>query len=387
MSTVTENAEQQAAQPSRQDFAAELRQNTTGIKFQVTRLGTRGKLSQAQIERAAQLFHTDPKYLSGSKRLLNIQNEHWKRVSSIISQATSLWKSYTYPYPETIGDQLTTKGTRLIALDKVEELEGLLAQKKEELAAAVAELQQAWPQIRDESRALLAALHAEADYPDTVIGLFDIEWSFVSVEPPTVFFQMHPEIYERETQRLQRRMEEAIYLHEQHLAIELQKLVNNMLEKMQPGEDGKKKSFSKTNFESFQKFFDGFRQMNIGSNAELDRAVEDAQRALEGVTSSQLNKDQSARDAIGEGMNALAERLSTMIIVKPTRRIRLRKEEEQLSLLDGEVGDETEESAAEVTPEAVDAEDEAADQQEADAIETDELDMSNEDVVSDRMVI
>ena len=51
-----------------------------------------------------------------------------------------------------------------------------------------------------------------ADYPDTLVGLFQVEHDFPSVEPPEYLRQLSPELYRQEQARVQERFSEAVRL-------------------------------------------------------------------------------------------------------------------------------------------------------------------------------
>lgn len=316
--------------------ATELANRTIGVKFQVTKPGTSARLTKAQIERAAQVFGADPKYVTGTKKLLDTREQHWRKVSGLILKAKGIWKRMTFPYPEALSGDTASKGTRLLDMDRIPELDEALRTKMEEITAAELELEPHWPDMVEASRALLRQLHAEADYPASILGAFRIEWDYVSVQPPD-YMKEFPEIYQREQERVAARMEVALQMHEQTLALELQNLVERIFEKMEPGEDGKTKQFTQSSMNSFKSFFENFRQMNLSSNKDLDEVVAQAQQALEGATKDKLNKDVTFRDQVREGFTGIADRLDGMLVDRPTRRVRLRDIEpqpsEQLSLL------------------------------------------------------
>lgn len=302
-------------------YAEQLRQETVGIKFQSTVLGTTRQMNDAQKRQVAALFGADPDYVSGRKKLLNTRHKAWRSVVSVIGSAHRIWKASTYPWPESLGDEKTPKGTRIIARRLIDSLEEKMTSKQGELTAAVNDLQEVWAELCDESAKKLDKLHMSADYPESVVGLFAFSHSYCDVNPPDWMLQMHPDVYRREEERVREQCEQAILAHEQGVAAQLNQLVAGMLEKLTPGEDGKVKKFTKPNLENFSAFFETFREMRIGNSEELDMAVLRAQEALHGVTRDQLNQDATVRADMQQSMENLRDQLGGMITTRPSRRI------------------------------------------------------------------
>jgi hypothetical protein len=327
MSSTLFEATELGSENENETYAERLRRNTVGMKYQETALGVTRKLSKAQIERIARLFGADASYLSGSKKLLNTRHPIYSAVTTTLSQAKSIWKDNTYPFPQSIGERrFTSKGMRILPIRKLAWIEEQLAAKKAELLVNVETLARHWGEICEQSEAALNDLHMRVEYPSTIDGLFGIDWELCSVEPPRWMAEMHPDLYAREEARIKGRFDTAIDMHEQAMASELSALVVAMIEKMKPDENGEVKMFRTPNMTTMEKFFQGFRDMNIGSNRELEAAVTRAEEALSGVTPKALNSDSTVRDAVREAMETVAGNLDAMIVERPQRRIRLTEE-------------------------------------------------------------
>src|SRR5262249_4303274 len=153
---------------------------------------------------------------------------------------------------------------------------------REELSQAEADLNQVYDRVKTDARSRLGRLYNADDYPSEVRGLFAVEWDFPSVEPPAYLMQLNPELYRQEQQRVTQRFEEAVRMAEQAFLGEFAKLVSHLSERLTAGPQGEKRIFRDSAVSNLTEFFERFKQLNICSNQELDRVVEQAQELVRG---------------------------------------------------------------------------------------------------------
>jgi hypothetical protein len=103
-------------------------------------------------------------------------------VTAVRSQAISSWRAVTLPYPE--------PGLRLIRQDRIERFDQQMNELKNELAEAVVELDRRYGELRVAARDRLGRLYNATDYPAQLVGLFQLEWDFPSVEPPEYLLRL-----------------------------------------------------------------------------------------------------------------------------------------------------------------------------------------------------
>lgn len=118
-----------------------------------------------------------------------------------------------------------------------------MRQFQEELEAAVAALDSRYSELRATAQQKFGYLYDPADYPESLIGLFSIDFDFPSVEPPNYLQSLDPELYQREFERVQIRFEEAIRLTEEASIGEFSRLVSHLTERLSGNDDGKPKVF------------------------------------------------------------------------------------------------------------------------------------------------
>ena len=194
------------------------------------------------------------------------------------------------PYPDA--------GIRLIRQDQVEPFDEQMGWFQQELADAVAALDERYHELQTTARQRLGSLYDATDYPESLRGLFSMDWEFPSVEPPDYLMQLNPELYEQECQRVAARFDDAVQLAEQAFVDELSKLVFHLTERRTGQVDGKPKVFRDSAIENLTGFFERFRQLNVRSNDQLDELVEQAKQVVRGVGPQQLRDNQTLRQHV-----------------------------------------------------------------------------------------
>ena len=170
--------------------AIRLRATMTAMRLSFAWFGTRKALTNEQKTVAADAFDAEGKYISAAKRLIDTGDPTFRAVTSIKTQASAYFKGISMPYPD--------PGIRLIRRDDIDRITDRMQSFVSELEEAVRELDDHLDELKDEARDRLGSLYNEADYPQSVVGLFEISWEFPAVEPPEYLRELNPELYEQE---------------------------------------------------------------------------------------------------------------------------------------------------------------------------------------------
>ena len=266
------------------------------VRVRFTWLGTSKSLTPEQRAEAAQPFDAEGQYLSAGKKLLDTSHPAFKAVTAIKSKIASVWKSMSLPFPE--------PGVRLIRRDKIDEFVGLMEEYRAELADAVANLDRHYGELKQAACERLGRLFNPGDYPETLIGLFDVSWDFPSRRAARLPEGLNPALYEAERARVAARFDEAVQMAEQAFLDEFAKLVGHLTERISGvGEDGEKKVFRDSAVGNLGEFFETVQvAQRPVSNDQLDALVAQAQQAVRGV---------GARDLRGSG--DLRQRVATQL--------------------------------------------------------------------------
>lgn len=168
----------------------------------------------------------------------------------------------------------------------------------------------------------LGRLFNPGDYPETLIGLFDVSWDFPSVEPPDYLRELNPALYEAERARVAARFDEAVQMAEQAFLEEFTKLVGHLTERISGvGEDGKPKVFRDSAVGNLSDFFERFKSLNVRSNDQLDALVAQAQQAVRGVGATDLRVNTDLRQRVATQLSQVQSALDGMMVERPRRRI------------------------------------------------------------------
>ncbi|EAQ80675.1 hypothetical protein [Blastopirellula marina] len=309
MSTLLENDQAESiSTPARR-----LQATMAAARLSFTWFGVRKSLSTRQRDQAADSFGAEGKFLSAGKKLLDTSHPAFRAVTAIRGQAIHFWKGMSLPFPE--------PGVRLIRQDAITHFDERIAQFQEDLGDAVVELEGRYDELRQAARERLGELYSAEDYPPTVVGMFEIDHDYPSVEPPHYLRQLCPELYEHECQRMQARFDDAVQLAEQAFFSELTHLVDHLTDRLSGQSDGKPKVFRDTAVTNLTEFFERFRLLNIRSSPQLDELVQRAQEIVVGVSPQQLRDSTNVRQQISAQLGAVQASLDGLLIDRPRRNI------------------------------------------------------------------
>ena len=290
-----------------------LQQRMAAVRLAFTWLGVRKTLTAEQKAQAAETFGAQDSFLSAGKKLLDTSHHAFKQVTAVRGQIQSYFKNMSLPYPE--------PGIRLVRQDQLTSFTDQLAMYRNQLAETVAELDGQYGELQSAARRRLGTLYNANDYPNSLLGLFSVEWDFPSVEPPEYLRQLSPELYEQEQARVVARFEEAVRLAEEAFTGELARLISHLAERISGGSDGKPKVFRDTAVTNLHEFFERFRTLSVRSDPDLERLVDQAQQLLQGVAPQTLRNDQSSRQQLARQLSAVQGTLDGLLVDRPRRNL------------------------------------------------------------------
>jgi hypothetical protein len=293
--------------------AHRLRTTMAGVRVSISWLGVRKSLNRDQKSQAAGVFGAEGDYVSAAKKLLDTGHPAFKAVTAVRHRIISLFKGMSLPYPE--------PGIRLIRQDDIAVFNVQMQTLKAELHEAVERLDLHYAELRSAARQRLGSLYNDDDYPESLLGLFDVEWDFPAFEPPDYLRQLSPELYRQECQRVQARFDEAVRLAEEAFLSELAKLVSHLTDRLSGSEDGKPKIFRDSAVENLRGFFERFRALNVGSNEQLDELVGQCQQIVQGVQPQDLRDRQSLRQHVSTQLSGVQSVLDGLLVDRPRRNI------------------------------------------------------------------
>ena len=294
--------------------AQSLQASMAAVRVSFTWLGTRKSLTSEQRAEAAQPFDAAGQYLSAGKKLLDTSHPAFKALTGIKTKIAQTWKGMSLPFPE--------PGVRLIRRDQIDEFNGLMEEYRSALADAVENLEHHYEDLKEAAVERLGRLFNPADYPETLVGLFDVAWDFPSLEPPSYLMQLNPELFEAEKARVAARFDQAVELAETAFVEEFTKLVSHITERISgAGDDGKPKVFRDSAVGNLSEFFDRFSTLSVRSNDQLDALIAQAQQAVKGITPRHLRDSSDIRQKVAADLSRVAASLDGLLVDRPRRRI------------------------------------------------------------------
>jgi hypothetical protein len=293
--------------------ARRLRHLAAAVRVHFTWWGTRRTLTKEQKAEAAQPFDAAGEFLSASKKIVDTSHPAWKRLTGVKTAIGHYWKGCSLPYVE--------PGVRLIRQADVEAFVAQLTWFQADLKTAEQELDRAYADLKEGARARLGSLFDPADYPPVIRDLFQVEWDFPSIEPPSYLLQLSPEVYRAEQDRVARQFEEAVRLAEATFTAELAGMVGHLAERLAPDEQGAKKVFRDSALDNLREFFRKFRGLSVQSNADLEALVQRAENLVRDISPAELRRSDSWRQEVRSGMADIGQQLEGMLVNQPRRRI------------------------------------------------------------------
>ena len=290
-----------------------LRTTMAAVRLSISWFGSRKTLTPEQRAQAADAFGAEGNYLSAGKKLLDTSHPSFKAATAVRTRIVNYWKGVSLPYPEA--------GIRLIRQGDIQTFDVQMTTLKTDLDDAVERLDECYSELREVARDRLGSLFCAADYPESLQGLFGVEYDFPSVDPPDYLRQLNPELYQQECRRVTARFDEAVQLAEQAFTDELAKLVSHLTERLSGNEDGKAKVFRDSAVENLTEFFERFRSLNIGSNEQLDNLVDQVQGIVRGVKPQQLRDQRSLRTHVATELAVVTSVLDGLLVDRPRRNI------------------------------------------------------------------
>jgi hypothetical protein len=293
--------------------AQRLRTTMAAVRLAFTWLGVRKTLAPEQRTTAARAFHADRELLSASKLILDTKNPAYRAVAAVRSEASGYWRTVTLPFPEA--------GIRLLPQNSLGMFASTMQTYRERLQESARELAAQYDTMKSEAERRLGTLFNASDYPQTLDGMFDMEWSVIPIEPPQYLVALNPEVFQAEQARVRERFESAVELAEQAFATELQRLTAHLAERLTGLHDGQPKVFRDSAVENLRQFFERFRRLNIRSSPELDMLVEEAQQVITGIEPQQLRDSVRLRQMVARDFEQIQASVGEILVDRPRRNI------------------------------------------------------------------
>ncbi len=296
-----------------QRAADELSRTYAAVRLSIEWMGITRCLTALQKEELGTRQTVDVRMITASRKILDQSHPVMRKISGIRNQIRRTWMDSTLPYVES--------GIRLLPRPDLRRFHEQMCQHKVTLQEANRELQERYDQLREDARGRLGSLYDPADYPTSVNGLFDLHWFIMEIQPPQYLMRLDPELYRTEQARVQEKFREAAELAEQAFLTEFAGLVEHLTERLTAGENGERKVFRDSAVTNLLDFMDRFKHLNVGSNPDLDRLVEQTRQMIQGSPPQSLRDQSGLRQTIATQLSAVTAELDGLMVSRPRRRI------------------------------------------------------------------
>lgn len=253
-------------------------------------------------------------WLKGKKMLIN--PELLGSIKTTIHKARQVIQRNALPFPLT--------GLSLVPKDAIEDVDAELDYFRDEFWVKVDVFMDHYEGARDEARMALGDLFNETDYPMDIRNKFRFDWRFLLLDVPDKASILSPEIYAREKQKFADLMEETRQMSVMALREEFGSIVTHLVDKLNPSEDGKPKTFRSDMTRKLNDFLLSFGDKNIFNDDRLAELVNEAQNVLNGMdTPYALSYNEVLRQRVAQDMGRLKQEIDVAIQDLPKRKIQV----------------------------------------------------------------
>lgn len=246
---------------------------------------------------------------------------HSKELSNVRKQTTAIRKfvsSNSVP-------SFLRGGMYLVRVDAIEDVDAQLLRMKGTLRGLIELFIAAYPGLIVEAQAKLGALFRPGDYPtvEQVREAFTWDLRLLTFSTPSTLQHISQALFEREKLKMVKDVESAAEDIKLLLRAQAREILDHVVERLTPGEDGKPKVFRKSLVGNAVDFLKSFNARNVVDDRELAAIMAQVGTMLEGVDAGQLRKEEGLREAVRAKATEIRERLDTMVSDRPKRDISL----------------------------------------------------------------
>lgn len=251
----------------------------------------------------------DPEYIDNSKKKIN--RTYLEPISKVRNMAR------TFIYKKSLPFKIP--GIIFIPRDMIDIVDQQMQRYQGEFEAEVATFENNYRQYILEAQAKLGNLFNPLDYPRDIKNYFSFRWDFINFTAPDHTQITSGEILRKEQQKYQQTLEEFRETAITTLRTTFVEMVNHIVERL----SRERKIFKDSLIGNIREFVNDFSALNITDDSELASAVEKCNRILDGVNVDVIRNNDRFRHDIANKMSEVKSHLSTMMISRPLRKIRV----------------------------------------------------------------
>jgi hypothetical protein len=293
------------------DAATRFTQSAVALSLKLHRIGMRQSLEDDEFEASG----ASKEMVSASKRLF-ADCEELDAIRSHMSKTKKWVEARSLPSG-------FRGGIWFVKTTAVEELDTYLDERAKEMDPLVQAFVDVLDQRISEAKAKLGKLGDNAKWPTAkkVRARFAINWQWMVFETPESLKGLSKSLYKREREKAAGAIAEARESAISLLREEVKNLVDHMVERLTPGDDGKAKTFKAGTVEGLSEFLKNFDIRNLAEDGELEAVVKKASRLLDGVDANLIRSEEGVRNAVAKGFGDLQSKIDALVVERPKRQI------------------------------------------------------------------
>lgn len=216
-------------------------------------------------------------------------------------------------------------GLHLVPLAMVEQITQQLEAYNEKRVYLVERFAEVFPNLAAEGPSKLRALHRDNDYNiGNVHDQFSMGWQFLQLKSPDNLESINTEMFKRERNKMQDRMNEAFEEARLLLRETCLNLVAHLRISLESDAHGAAKRLATSTVRHLQEFLNNFELRNITDDRELSEYIKQAKRLTEGLDAESLRTMDGLRLRVRGELGLIEEAITQTLVVQPTRRIKVK---------------------------------------------------------------
>lgn len=248
-----------------------------------------------------------------------LRSEELDRICQFDSESRRLVMARALPV------SLFAAGVYVIPVASVSEVDDLLSDRLSQRARLTSDFCAVYESRAALGRLALGSLADASQYPsiDAVERQFRMSWGFFSLGAPGSVEGVRADIYSRERDRIASEFDSALAEARDALRAMCAGMVEHLIDRLQPGDNGKKKRFEASTVQKLQEFCSGFSARNLANDAELQAVVSQIRGALAGVSAEDLRGSAWARRDVVGRLSEVKAALDGLLVDAPVRAFRV----------------------------------------------------------------
>lgn len=289
--------------------------NAIALSVSISKIGTRKKVDSRKVQLKEEYGNTpDSDVIAVNKELL--KSDSFDAIVKYDNEFRNNLYKLSLPNP------LFRNGTYLVPVGLIERIDAMIENYKSNRSILVNNFIADYNDAVYRARETLNGLFNINDYPaiDAVRESFQVSTQYIEIGLPTQLGAFSPEIFRREREAFNEKLVSASEEITAAMRESFSELINHMVERLKPGENGKQKIFRDTLVSNLRDFMETFNARNITNDEDLQKLVDRAREVLNGKSANDLRSIDSIREQVSNGMQEIKNSLSGMVVDAPKRK-------------------------------------------------------------------